>query len=399
MTRSAAPRQLEFAIDRVPKVIRDHGLVEAHSYPQVSMGKGADGRFGSSYRVPAQQAFREFPSVELRSATAWPSVVLDLDYQDSREELYILVLDGEVPRPNWVVQRGPRGGCHVTWNLARPVLRGAHAREKPLQLLGRVSEYLAQKCGADRGYRGVLSHNPYGRAKNRRGLKTNWGRTRPYELSELSQYIPTGWRRPRKPITTYGRNCALFAELMKFAGAYKNMRADLEAAALELVDVFVDSWGVGLPVSEVLGIAKSVNRYRDRWIAQGLYYVDPGKQAHRGKLSGVSRRSRTESRDQMIVNSHFEGQTTRQIANAMKLPQQTVAYVLKRDHAPCDCAPMFRELMDGDVRDLRAEGLTQAQIGEVLGVTQSAVSKSLNRPIIPVDQRTNTVDASSDAKS
>ena len=61
--------------------------------------------------------------------------------------------------PNWVTHRDT-GGAHAAWCLARPVLRGAGARARPLKLLAMATEFMAQAVGADAGYTGVLAHNP-----------------------------------------------------------------------------------------------------------------------------------------------------------------------------------------------------------------------------------------------
>ena len=64
--------ELPFGIDYAPKVVRDHGLQEAHTYPLVSL------RRGSSFRVHARDAWT-FPSLELRAANSWPALTLDCD--------------------------------------------------------------------------------------------------------------------------------------------------------------------------------------------------------------------------------------------------------------------------------------------------------------------------------
>ena len=202
---------IEFAPDRV----REHGLVEAHTWPLVSSGK-VQGVVQASFRVHASVAW-SFPSLELRSARAWPVVCLDCDGTGGYSRLMLAVLDRDIPCPNWVVYRDT-GGAHGVWCLERPVLRGESARARPLRLLTRATEYMAQKVEADAGYGQILSHNPMAPVETQR-LQTDWLRRQPYPLQELAEIVPFGWRRPLVPSTGIGRNCSLFEAGMKWAGS------------------------------------------------------------------------------------------------------------------------------------------------------------------------------------
>ena len=76
---SKNPRQskLDFGIDHAPAKVREHGLVEAHTWPLVSKGKQG-GAHAGSFRVHASGAWL-FPEIELRAGNSWPSIVLDCD--------------------------------------------------------------------------------------------------------------------------------------------------------------------------------------------------------------------------------------------------------------------------------------------------------------------------------
>ena len=126
----------------------------------------------SSHRVPAHESWA-WPLLELRTGTSWPALVLDLDHPDAYERLCGHAADGDIPWPNWSVERLSSRHIHVCYTLARPVLRGARARQRPLQLYGRITEYLGQTLQADRGYAHVLTHNP---TMHRPGFRTYWGR-------------------------------------------------------------------------------------------------------------------------------------------------------------------------------------------------------------------------------
>ena len=323
--RSPQPQQL--ALDFAPAQVRSHGLRDAHTYPQVARRKGA------SFRVPASQAW-VFAYLELRAGNSWPLMGFDCDVPSAVvDALYWNHHGGDgpaLPRPNMVVERRSNSHSHVSYFLAKPVHRGANAREAPLRLLARISEFYRQALGADPGYNGVLTHNPMRSAHRHGGFLTHWGRKQPYSLGELSEVIPKGWRLPVKPTTEAGRNCALFVALMKWAGSPANIGREVLAVARAMND------GLDVPLgdSEVAGLAKSVERYRRSWIAKGRFYTEAEREAwgrSLGLQGGVVRRASKVHRDVRIVEGHRAGFSTRKLARRFKLTQQGIWHVLQRD--------------------------------------------------------------------
>ena len=217
-----------------------------------------------------------------------------------RREGRLLAVDGgcrgpEIPCPNWVVYRDT-GGAHGVWCLARPVLRGESARARPLRLLTRATEYMAQKVEADAGYGQVLSHNPMVPVPSQR-LQTDWLRRRPYPLQEMAEIVPFGWRRPAVPSTGIGRNCSLFEAGMTWAGSPANLGVPVLPALMTINAKVASKHGKPpLDPGELSGIARSVERYRARWVAEGRFYTDAERAAwgrERGIRSGESRRKDT----------------------------------------------------------------------------------------------------------
>ena len=316
-----------------PPRVREHGLVEAHTWPLVSDGK-VQGVVQASFRVHASVAW-SYPSLELRSATAWSVVCLDCDGTTGYSRLMGVVEDRDIPCPNWVVYRDT-GGAHGVWCLARPVLRGESARAMPLRLLTRAAEYMAQKVEADAGYGQVLSHNPMVPVPAQR-LRTDWLRRRPYPLQELAEVVPLGWRRPSVPSTGIGRNCSLFEAGMKWAGSPVNLGVPVLTALMAInAEVARKHSKPPLDAGEVSGIAKSVERYRKRWVAAGQFGRTSELQAELGRRSGAARRERTESRDREIVADVLRGQSLRETAKAYALGVKTVWHIVRRD------APLFK---------------------------------------------------------
>ena len=156
--RSPQPQQL--ALDFAPAQVRSHGLRDAHIYPQVARRQGA------SFRVPASQAWG-YPSLELRAGNSWPLMGFDCDVPEKVLDALVSNHWGArsdscpaLPEPNMIVQRRSNSHSHVSYFLAKPVHRGPTAREAPLRLFARISEFYRQALGADPGYNGVLTHNP-----------------------------------------------------------------------------------------------------------------------------------------------------------------------------------------------------------------------------------------------
>ena len=322
-------------IEFAPARVREHGLVEAHTWPLVSDGK-VQGVVQATFRVHASVAW-SFPSLELRSATAWTVVCLDCDGTTGYSRLMVLVEDREIPCPNWVVHR-VTGGAHGVWCLERPVLRGESARARPLRLLTRATEYMAQKVEADPGYGQVLSHNPMVPAASQQ-LQTDWIRRQPYPLQELAEIVPFGWRRPAVPSTGIGRNCSLFEAGMKWAGSPTNLGVPVLPALMAInAEVARKHGQPPLHAGEVSGIAKSVERYRAGWIAAGRFYTQGERLAwgrsmglKGGLASGKARRKRTQARDREIVQDRVTGMSLRTIASRHGIDAKMVRYVLRRD--------------------------------------------------------------------
>jgi len=311
-----------------PARVRTHGLTEAHSWPYVSRGKRPDGGM-SLFRVPASKAW-DYSEIELRSETAWPCVILDLDRETALEGLWDRILGGHLPEPNWTVERLANGHAHAVYTLARPVHRGATARQTPLRYFARVSEYLAITAGADRGYNGLTAHNPMPatHALQPGGFRTAWVREDAYTLAELAEPIPKGWRMPAKPVTEGGRNCLLFEQACKWAG--HRMQAGEYPPVLDYIRQLNTELDPALGDRELIGIAKSVERYRERWKREGHQMSFINKQAALGRKSGKARRRKVSERNEAIMAMLNEGHTQADVALHFGVSQQTVSYVKKQ---------------------------------------------------------------------
>lgn len=330
-TSPRVSHQLPLPIEFAPDILREHGYRDANSYPLVSHGKG----FGSfiSFRVSPWLAW-QFESVELNPANARSVLVLDMDGDDARARLFDVV-DSEklLPSYNWIARRQSSGGLHVAWCLGRSVHRGAHARRRPLNMLARVAEYFADTLQADRGFTGVLSHNP-ARLAGEPGWDVEFRYEQPFSLQELNECVPRYWRRPAKPVTAEGRYMTVFNACLKWAGSYRNLGQPVLPYARSL-NVFPLAMGGPLPDNEIQHAARTAERFRVKWIAEGTVWQPDleglsARQSARGRRSGASRRSRTVGRDMEIVARVQAGEAMRAVGRDVGLSANAVWKIVHR---------------------------------------------------------------------
>ena len=248
-----------------------HGLRAAHVAPLVGRRIGQGKQFWSG-RVPASHAWA-YPYIAMADAGAtWATITLDCD---DRQAMGAGMFD--LPPVNWMI-RTQRGG-HLTWCLADPVAKHKAARAAPEQYLAAVSEYYAAAVSADPGFGGM------GRNPTHRDAKTIWGREEPYSLDQLANVVPFGWQRPLVATTAIGRNVDLFQTGLRWAGRQVNAGLPV-LPALHAVNAEVAAMHgkPPLPDAEVGDVARSIERYRERWARQGHKPSWLARQAARARM-------------------------------------------------------------------------------------------------------------------
>ena len=246
----------------IPDIVRAHGLQEMHRYPLVSYGKpaGDDAEF-KSWRVPVSYAWK-YPQIQIgKTGANIAALVFDCDNRIAGPAIWKL---DQSHMPNWQVFRVNNGHRHIVFTLAKPVHCYPTAKNrKPYKYVVRIAEYLTQLLGADGGYNGMLTHNPVYQSDQ---FATHWGqhggRSEPYDLYELGQLVPKGYKRPKIAVSAIGRNCDLFESCMRWAADKRNRDKPVLPYAMQINSMFVPK---GLKYPEVKATAKSVERYRAEW--------------------------------------------------------------------------------------------------------------------------------------
>ena len=250
----------------LPVQLREHGVAEAHARPLVGRRRHDDSI--RSWRTSPARAWFE-PLVEwARTPNSIVALAYDVDGREAVEHLAEANMGGaRTPKPNIVIYRKLTGHAHAIYVLRRPVLRGAAARPFPLAVVGRCSEWLRLQLQADAGFTGVLVANP-----THTDYDTVWLRREAYSLDELRSHIPRGWRQPRRPQQTdAGRNAALYLCLLRYAGCRDRTDADIRRYAERLYAEIDTRVPHAFTSGELLGIVRSVLRYRKEWRSHGWH--------------------------------------------------------------------------------------------------------------------------------
>jgi len=281
-------RQIPLPLDYAPPMVREHGLRDAHHKPLSAWAKGKP-----SHRRPPPEAW-QLPLLELdRTMTSYAAIGLDIDGRDNVIHFLDAIEARRLPEPNWMTEREASGNVQAHYCLARPVHRGPDARDRPLQALARVAEYLTEAAHADPGYAGVLARNPMDEPhRDPRAAdgpcRTVWRRREPYTLAELSRVVPFGWRRPAVVVSAIGRNVTVFRTLMRESGKPRNWGRPVAALAAALNDGIGRLFPDGpLDAGELAGIVASVERIQARNLASGRTQAGLSRiQAGRGRKGG-----------------------------------------------------------------------------------------------------------------
>ena len=321
------PVQYVLPLDLAPQELVDHGYRDAHSFPLVSPDVD---RVRRSFRVHPAVAWG-FPRLELRTGNSFPVVLMDCDGPESVDRLMGAVTGAHLREPNVITMRKESGNAHAAWMLVSPVHRGDAARLAPQQFLARISEFYQYQLLADPDFTGVLTHNPTWPGSE---FETLWLRRAPYELAELAEAIPPGWRRPRVATSAVGRNVDLFRWAVIEAHRPRSARLIADAAVKEAPEWIaivnahnVATWGANaLPYGEVRHVARHAAGYSLKQYSEQCFSKI---QQIRGQRSGKARRKANRERDRAILADRETGLSLRVIANRHRVTHGTVQHVLR----------------------------------------------------------------------
>lgn len=234
----------------------------------------------------------------------------------------------DAPAPNITVKNPENGHAHLIYGLVVPVRTAPDGKSTPLRYAASVENALREKLSADPGYSGLICKNP---------LHTHWQvkEWEPYlyTLDWLADYLdltPYADKRKRMPEYGLGRNCTLFERTRLWS--YRAIRQGWPDYDQWLKAVEQRATGYNLAFEQPLSLPEV--KHTAKSIAKWVYkeFSPEGFsqwQARQGRKGGKAKGK---------------------------------AYADKRAQA----------------QQMRAEGMTQQAIADVLGVNRVTVNRWLN---------------------
>jgi len=256
---------------------------------------------------------------------AW--LVFDVDHEGAAFRW----MDANLPAPTFTVINTANGHAHLLYALATPVFSTSE-RLKPLRYAAAVQEAYRAKLDADPAYSGLICKNP---------LNDYWRvleySDAVYDLAYLAEWVDlaTVKTRQAREEVGLGRNCTLFDRLRHWAyrwiATYKGSATASEwgEAVLRQAEKMND-FNTQLHTSEVRAIAKSTAKWT--WTK---FDVDASNerfsrlQAHRGRQGGIAKGLANEDKKASARLMHAQGQSYRQIADALGVSRRSVIYWCK----------------------------------------------------------------------
>ncbi len=246
--------------------------------------------------------------------------------------------DAGLPPPSWAAANRENAHAHLVWGITAPVLVDSpDMRQGPLRYLCAVEAAFRERLQADQGYSGLITKNPaHPLWRTLRGPRLS------YDLDELAAWVDLPKHLPkRKPEEVgLGRNVAIFDWLRHYA--YRNVRhykgdvrnfvlwqAHLNSKALER------NGDLAIPLDgrEVWHIAKSVAKWT--WRQFDISASDArfsALQAHRGRMSGLSRAAKNEDKRASARLMKQAGYSVRAIAKALGVSIGSVSAWCSANH-------------------------------------------------------------------
>lgn len=235
--------------------------------------------------------------------------------------------DRSAPPPTIVAQNPANGHAHLIYGLDVPVRTAPDAKSAPLRYAAAVDCALRALLDADPGYSGLICKNP---------LSPFWRVTewepRLYELGDLDSWLDlSGFsdRRKRLPDYGLGRNCNLFERLRQWA--YRAIRQGWpeygrwHEAVLTRARAYND-FDTPLPESEVRATAKSVAKWTyQRLSPAGFAAV----QAQRGRRKGEKDRTLMMP---LVREKIAQGASQAEIAQELGVHRNTIRNWIERMH-------------------------------------------------------------------
>jgi hypothetical protein len=279
-------------------------------------------------------------------------MVFDLDYKKA-----ILAHEkADLLAPSFYVVDPVKTTAHAVYALEQPVLRHDSSNDKPQRLFAALEQAYGEKMGADAGYSGLVMKNPF--CEDYKVYLPEERKPLLYSLSDLAEYVDfdsINKKRLRKTIDitnaySESRNLAVFDIVRKWA--YKAIR-DYWGGSYE-------SWlsAVNQAVSEAwAGIESSFSK------SNHDYLLSERRATAKSIAKWTWRKMTPSSFSTLVELTH--------------LPHQQSARGKKGGIASGEARLALSSDKREQARELRAGGMKQVEIAQMLGVNQSTIQRWL----------------------
>lgn len=283
-------------------------------------------------RVRPRESAKAYRYLQINSPAQHHYLIFDVDRQGAAYAWE----DCAAP-PNYAAINPENGHAHLVYKLNEPVVMSEFGRLAPKAYLESVEKAYRVVLGADTGYKGLVTRNPY-------KTHTLCLRSSGYDLFELSDWLKhdLGHYKEREVIVAgVGRNVTLFDTVRNWA--YKAVRFYRVAARSRLFEAWlreVESYSEGINIqfhtplshSEVRATAKSIAKYCWKHDVEEARKFSQ-KQSIRGRMGGkASGIVRARSNDNKRVQARLlskEGYSQRAIAKELSISVGSVNAWLK----------------------------------------------------------------------
>ena len=280
-------------------------------------------------RIRSLQTAKTRRYLQINPPTQQHYLVFDVDRQGAA----FAWEDCNVAPPNYAAINPKNGHAHLVYKLAEPVATSENARLEPLRYLAAVERGYRVELGADSGYSGLITRNPY-------KTLTLCLHKHEYDLGELCEWLKRdlGEYAERETVVAgLGRNVTLFDTVRVWA--YRSVRFYRVTARSRLFDVWrneVEDYALGinaqfispLAYSEVKATAKSIAKYCWKYDAEAESRFSK-KQAERGKLGGLAKGAANEQKRVQARLLAAQGISQKAIATELGVTDRTIRNWLK----------------------------------------------------------------------
>lgn len=198
--------------------------------------------------------------IQVNTQKVLKALVIDIDHDD------LMIFDGKVAPPNFVVSNKHKKGGHLIWMLEVPIHKEYIEYNKALIYFAKIQQAYTKKLKGDVNYVNMITKNP---CKNDVWNVWNVNHFYAYQLSELADYVELPKKILKREALGEGRNCFLFDSTRKWAYRevlfYKENGANLTdfynvvLNKLEKNNVFENC--LPLNFNELKNIAKSISKF------------------------------------------------------------------------------------------------------------------------------------------